>query len=157
MAAAAGATLLLGLLAGFAIAYLDAAWFATVPVLVWVCVLGGLAWRIVAWRLDRLALTDRRLLRVSGLIRPRVATVPLPEVTEVRYRQSRLGRALGYGTLVIGSARGQLALRDVPHLADPAELCQRIVAERALPAQARPPRSPGTRQRKPPAEDRTSA
>jgi predicted Ser/Thr protein kinase len=98
LAAAAGATLLLGLLASFAISYLRAAWFATIPVVMWAGVLLWLVWRIAEWRGERVVLTDQRLLLLGG---SRPVAVPLAAITDVSARQSAVGRRLGYGTLTL--------------------------------------------------------
>jgi hypothetical protein len=118
LAAAAGATLLLCLLAGFAIWYLNAAWFATIPLVMWVGVLAWFAWQIVEWRSDRLVLTDQRLLLFAGGVTgTRRMAMPLAAIAEVTCRQSTLGRMLGFGTLTLELTGA--APREIRWLPDP--------------------------------------
>lgn len=109
VAAAAGATLLLALLVGFAISYLGAAWFATIPAVMWVGVLAWLGWRIAEWRGERVVLTDRRLLLLGGAS----MAVPLEAITEVSSRQSALGRLLDYGTVTLKLSGRGVAPREI--------------------------------------------
>jgi serine/threonine protein kinase len=125
LAAAAGATLLLALLAGFSIAYLDAAWFATIPAVMWLGVLAWLGWRVGEWRGERVVLTDQRLLLLAG---GAPVAVPLTAISGVTGRQSALGRRLGYGTLTLelsGAPR-----REVRWLPDPATIHRLVVDAR---------------------------
>jgi hypothetical protein len=60
-------------------------------------------WKVVQWWLTRIIVTDRRILEVSGVVSRRVASMPLPQVTDTTYHRSLGGRMLGYGDLVIES------------------------------------------------------
>jgi hypothetical protein len=62
-----------------------------------------LVWKVVQWWLTRIIVTDRRVLEVSGVVSRRVASMPLPQVTDTTYHRSLGGRLLGYGDLVIES------------------------------------------------------
>ena len=134
VAGGASATALLGLLAGYALWYLHAAWFATIPVVLAVAVLGWLGWQLLAWRLSRFALTDQRVLLVQwGLLSRRAAALPLARVAGVRVRRSPAGRFLGYGTLRFESTGGGPApeLPEVRYLPEPDQLHRRVGAARA--------------------------
>jgi Bacterial PH domain len=61
------------------------------------------AWAIVQWWVTRIIVTDRRIVEVSGVLSRRVASMPLPQVTDTTYHRSILGRLLGYGDLVVES------------------------------------------------------
>jgi len=63
-----------------------------------------LGWSILRWRTDHLIVTDRRLLRIAGIVTVTVDSVPLNQITDATCRQSLTGRILGYGTLRIESA-----------------------------------------------------
>nr|BFE67677.1 hypothetical protein GCM10020092_009780 [Actinoplanes digitatis] len=109
-----GATLLLGYLAGF-LTRQNVDGMVTVAVLVWLGVMGWVAWRIGDWYFDRFILTNKRVMVVNGIVTRKVAMMPLLRVTDMKYEQSALGRMLSYGTFVLesaepgpGAARGQV-------------------------------------------------
>jgi Bacterial PH domain len=60
-------------------------------------------WAVVQWWVTRIIVTDRRIVEVSGVVSRRVASMPLPQVTDTTYHRSILGRLLGYGDLVVES------------------------------------------------------
>src|SRR5689334_23864895 len=124
----AGATLLLGYLAGFLTRqHIDG--MVTVAVLIWLGVIGWVAWRVFDWYFDRFILTNKRVMVVNGIITRKVAMMPLLRVTDMKYEQSALGRMLNYGTFVLESAGQDQALREVKHLPNPNELYLRVVEE----------------------------
>jgi membrane protein YdbS with pleckstrin-like domain len=126
---AAGATIAVGLLAGYLARVNAADEIAGVLVLGWLGVVIWAAWQIVDWWFDRFILTNKRVMVVSGIITRNVAMMPLQRVTDMKYVQSALGRVLNYGTFELESAGQDQALRSIPHLPSPNELYLRIVEE----------------------------
>jgi len=63
-----------------------------------------IGWCILDWRVEQIAVTDTRLIRVSGLVAITVDTVPLAEITDMSLRCSIPGRVLGYGQLRVETA-----------------------------------------------------
>jgi membrane protein YdbS with pleckstrin-like domain len=124
----AGATLLLGYLAGF-LTRQNIDGLVTAAVLVWLAVISWVAWRVFDWYFDRFILTNKRVMVVNGIITRKVAMMPLLRVTDMKYEQSALGRMLNYGTFVLESAGQEQALREVKHLPNPNELYLRVVEE----------------------------
>jgi membrane protein YdbS with pleckstrin-like domain len=124
----AGATLLLGYLAGF-LTRQNIDGMVTAAVLVWLGVIGWVAWRVFDWYFDRFILTNKRVMVVNGIITRKVAMMPLLRVTDMKYEQSALGRMFNYGTFVLESAGQDQALREVKHLPNPNELYLRVVEE----------------------------
>ena len=124
----AGATLALGYLAGF-LTRQNVDGLVTVAVLIWLGVIGWVAWKVFDWYFDRFILTNKRVMVVNGIITRRVAMMPLLRVTDMKYEQSALGRMLSYGTFVLESAGQDQALREVKHLPNPNELYLRVVEE----------------------------
>jgi membrane protein YdbS with pleckstrin-like domain len=122
------ATFALGYLTGF-VAKRNAEGLTTVGVLIWVGIMGWVAWRVADWYYDRFILTNKRVMVVAGIIARRVAMMPLLRVTDMKYEQSPLGRMLNYGTFVLESAGQEQALREVKHLPNPNELYLRVVEE----------------------------
>jgi membrane protein YdbS with pleckstrin-like domain len=123
-----GATLALGYLAGF-LTRQKINGLVTVAVLIWLAVIGWVAWRVFDWYFDRFILTNKRVMVVNGIVTRRVAMMPLLRVTDMKYEQSALGRMLSYGTFVLESAGQDQALREVKHLPNPNELYLRVVEE----------------------------
>jgi len=123
-----GATLLLGYLAGF-LTRQNINGLVTAAVLIWLGVMGWVAWKVGDWYFDRFILTNKRVMVVNGIITRKVAMMPLLRVTDMKYEQSALGRMLSYGTFVLESAGQDQALREVKHLPNPNELYLRVVEE----------------------------
>ena len=117
------------------------------PALPWlvaalVCFWGG---KYLAWRTERLVVTDRRLLMVSGLLSRRVAVMPLRKVTDLTFEQPLVGRAfdaLGWGTFVFESAGQDQAFRRIPYVLHPDalyhQLSEEIFGERGIYARKKP-------------------
>ncbi|MBU2663014.1 PH domain-containing protein [Actinoplanes bogorensis] len=124
----AGATLLLGYLAGF-LTRQNINGLVTVAVLIWLGVISWVAWKVFDWYFDRFILTNKRVMVVNGIITRKVAMMPLLRVTDMKYEQTALGRMLSYGTFVLESAGQDQALREVKHLPNPNELYLRVVEE----------------------------
>ena len=96
-------------------------------------------WLWLEWRNERLVVTDRRLLMVTGLFTRRVAVMPLRKVTDMTFVQPFVGRMLGrrgWGTFVFESAGQEGRLNRVENLPHPDELYQaltdQIFGERGL-------------------------
>lgn len=123
-----GATFVLGYLSGF-LAGQRVGGLTTIAVIIWLGIMGWVAWRVTDWYFDRFILTNKRVMVVNGIITRRVAMMPLLRVTDMKYEQSPLGRALNYGTFVLESAGQEQALREVKHLPNPNELYLRVVEE----------------------------
>ncbi|HEY8473093.1 MAG TPA: PH domain-containing protein [Natronosporangium sp.] len=129
------ATFVLGWLAGLLAQWEAGGNYPTaILVLLWLGVMGWVGWRVADWHFDRFVLTNKRIMKVDGLITRNVAMMPLLRVTDMKYVQSPLGRLLKYGTFVIESAGQDQALREVPHLPNPNELYLRVVEEMYEPA-----------------------
>lgn len=122
------ATFILGYLAGF-LAGQGGGGLTTVAVLLWLGVMGWVAWRVADWFFDRFILTNKRVMVVKGIITRQVAMMPLVRVTDMKYEQSPLGRTLNYGTFVLESAGQDQALREIKYLPNPNELYLRVVEE----------------------------
>ena len=58
----------------------------------------------IPWRSRSWILTDRRLIRHTGVINIQERSIPLKNIQNVDYNASLLGRMLGYGNLRVESA-----------------------------------------------------
>ncbi len=122
------ATLLLGYLTGVTTRE-EQPGLTTVLVVIWLIVVGWVAWRVADWYFDRFILTNKRVMVVNGIVTRRVAMMPLLRVTDMKYEQTPMGRMLNYGTFVLESAGQEQALRTIKHLPNPNELYLRVVEE----------------------------
>ena len=74
--------------------------------------------RVLVWRVQQVIVTDRRLIRISGIVTRKVGVIPFSRVTDLTYRRGALGRLLGYGEISIesaGATRGHYRLDHLPH------------------------------------------
>lgn len=93
-----------------------------IDTLVFIVVMGftiRLGWRLIEWLIERVVVTNRRIIEVSGLITRRVASMPLAKVTDLTYQRTPLGRGLGYGELILESAGQKQALERIPFIPRP--------------------------------------
>lgn len=101
----------------------------------WVLLAARFVWRLLEWREDWFAVTDRRLLVRSGLITRRVSMMPLIKVTDLSFSRPPIGRLLGYGEIVIESAGQDQALRRIRYLPHPdalyLEICDLLFGPKA--------------------------
>ena len=88
-----------------------------------------LGWDIINWYVEEFAVTDKRVLLVSGLFIRKVAIMPLIKVTDLTYKRDLPGRILGYGTFIIESAGQDQALSRIDFVNHPDEWYRRISAE----------------------------
>jgi uncharacterized membrane protein YdbT with pleckstrin-like domain len=76
-------------------------------------------WPFLRWLTTAYIVTDRRVITRVGIIARRGRDMPLSRINDVSFEHgSVFERVLGCGTLIVESAgeRGQLVLRDVPHV-----------------------------------------
>ncbi len=78
--------------------------------------------RVAAWRATYFAVTEVRMVLVSGFMVRKVAMMPLARVTDMSFRRSALGRLLGYGEFIVESAGEEQALRSIDFLPYPEQL-----------------------------------
>lgn len=93
---------------------------------------GWYAFRVVSWRHERLVVTDRRLLLISGLVSRRLGVMPLRKVTDMTYETPLAGRMFddyGWGTFVFESAGQDQAFHRIPYLPHPDELYRLLTEE----------------------------
>jgi uncharacterized membrane protein YdbT with pleckstrin-like domain len=78
--------------------------------------------RMAAWQATYFAVTEARMVLVSGFMVRKVAMMPLGKVTDMSFRRSALGRLLGYGQFIVESAGEEQALRSIDFLPYPEQL-----------------------------------
>jgi len=95
------------------------------PKVVWGAYLSVLLYslqRVAAWQGTYFAVTDVRMIQVSGFAVRKVAMMPLARVTDMSFRRSALGRLFGYGEFIVESAGEEQALRTIDFLPYPEQL-----------------------------------
>ncbi|HEY4023655.1 MAG TPA: PH domain-containing protein [Pseudonocardiaceae bacterium] len=84
------------------------------------------AYVVVDWWVERIVVTDKRFMLTTGVFVTKVAMMPITKVTDLTYERSSMGRALGYGTLIVESAGQIQALNRVEFLPKPEEVYDAI-------------------------------
>ena len=93
-----------------------------------------LGYVILRWRADHIIVTDKRLIRISGIVNVTVDAVHLSEITDTTYRRSFIGRILNYGTLVVKSAGRSQSLERMDFVPSPAAIYRATLPHTGGPA-----------------------
>jgi membrane protein YdbS with pleckstrin-like domain len=100
----------------------------TVIWVIWLLVVGRLAFKVFEWSDEYFAVTKVRVLLVHGIVVRRVDMMPLTKVTDLAVNRSIMGRMLGYGTIVLESAGQDQALSSVEYVPEPEAIYLEISA-----------------------------
>jgi uncharacterized membrane protein YdbT with pleckstrin-like domain len=95
--------------------------------------LAGIGWiiyNIISWRSAEYTVTNLRLLGQDGLLRKRETDSLLGSISDVRMRQSAIGRSLGYGDLQILTSSGQAGADQFTSIGKPIEFKKAIVEQK---------------------------
>ncbi|WP_433801917.1 PH domain-containing protein [Actinomycetospora sp. CA-084318] len=84
------------------------------------------SYKISEWWVEKVVMTDKRVMLAEGVFTQKVGMMPLGKVTDLTFERTFMGRALGYGTLVIESAGQIQALNKIHHMPDPDEFYEAI-------------------------------
>jgi hypothetical protein len=87
-----------------------------------------LGWRLWEWSVDRIVVTDRRILEVSGLLSRKVASMPLDKVTDMTYRRTFVGRLVGYGAFIVESPGQKQAVEMINFIPQPDDFYQTVTS-----------------------------
>lgn len=85
----------------------------------WLVLAGRAVWSCLEWSSDYFVVTDRRLIRLHGLLDVQRDMMPLTKVTDMAFERPFWGRLLNYGTFVLESAGMDQALRTIRFVRDP--------------------------------------
>lgn len=80
----------------------------------------------ILWWIERIVITDKRVMLAEGLIVHKVGMMPLGKVTDLTFERSLGGRMLGYGTLIVESAGQIQALNRIDYLPRPEEIYEAL-------------------------------
>jgi uncharacterized membrane protein YdbT with pleckstrin-like domain len=80
----------------------------------------------ILWWIERIVITDKRVMLAQGIITHNVGMMPLGKVTDLTFSRSLGGRMLGYGTLVVESAGQIQALNKIDYMPRPEEIYEAL-------------------------------
>ncbi|WP_380169526.1 PH domain-containing protein [Jannaschia sp. R86511] len=115
----------------------------------WLALVGRAFWRYVEWSYDWFVVTDRRLLRLHGVLDSKRDMMPLMKVTDMAFERPFWGKLFGYGQFVLESAGRDQALREIRFVRDSERayelICLQIFARPPFQAGDRPTGPGGSR------------
>ena len=100
---------------------------------------GMIIYNIVAWRSASYTVTNRRLMGQEGLLRRRETDSLLSSISDVRMRQSAVGRAMGFGDVQIISASGDAGMDKFTTVLNAVDLKKQILEQKVADGQGRQP------------------
>lgn len=80
----------------------------------------------ILWWIERIVITDKRVMRAEGFIVHNVGMMPLSKVTDLTFERTLTGRLLGYGTLRVESAGQIQALNELEYLPHAEEIYEAL-------------------------------
>ena len=80
----------------------------------------------ILWWIERIVVTDKRVMIAQGIVVHNVGMMPLGKVTDLTFRRSLSGRMLGYGTMVVESAGQIQALNEINYMPRPEEIYEAL-------------------------------
>lgn len=78
------------------------------------------------WWVERIVVTDKRVMLSRGLITHNLGMMPLSKVTDLTFQRSLGGRILGYGTVIVESAGQNQAFERIKYVPRPEEVYEAI-------------------------------
>ena len=80
----------------------------------------------ILWWIERIVITDKRVMLAEGFVVHKVGMMPLGKVTDLTFERSIGGRMLGYGTLIVESAGQIQALNRIDYMPRPEEIYEAL-------------------------------
>ncbi|MFP5023171.1 PH domain-containing protein [Pseudonocardia sp. 1LY6.1] len=80
----------------------------------------------ILWWIERIVITDKRVMIAQGIIVHNVGMMPLGKVTDLTFRRTLSGRMLGFGTMVVESAGQIQALNQIDYMPRPEEIYEAL-------------------------------
>ena len=96
---------------------------------IWLGIFVWAAWRVVFWWQDDFIATNKRLLKIYGIVTRKVAMMPMGKVTDMSYTRSIPGRIFGWGKFVVESAGQDQALSVINYVVQPDVTYRKITGE----------------------------
>lgn len=93
-----------------------------------VYVAGRFAFRFLKWAFyERLYITNRRIIGVTGFLGSEISTMPLTRVTDISYKTTVWAELFKYGILRVETAGQDQALGEIPYLDKPEEFYDLLI------------------------------
>ncbi len=80
----------------------------------------------IQWWIERIVITDKRVMLSQGIIVHNVGMTPLSKVTDLTFRRTLGGRMFGYGTMIVESAGQIQALNKIRYMPRPEEIYEAL-------------------------------
>lgn len=80
----------------------------------------------ILWWIERIVITDKRVMLAQGIITHNVGMMPLGKVTDLTFQRTLGGRLFGYGTLIVESAGQIQALNKITYVPRPEEIYEAL-------------------------------
>ena len=99
---------------------------------------GSIVYNVIAWKSAEYTVTNRRLMGHEGLLRKKETDSLLSSISDVRMRQSTLGRMLGYGDIQVMSSSGEAGSDTFTTVVSADKLKKNILEEKVKATDVRP-------------------
>ena len=81
---------------------------------------------VILWWIERIVITDKRVMKSEGFINHKIGMMPLTKVTDLSFDRTLDGRMLGFGTLMVESAGQDQAFREIHYIPQPEEVYEAL-------------------------------
>jgi hypothetical protein len=81
---------------------------------------------IALWWVERIVITDKRVMLAKGILTHNIGMMPLGKVTDLTFERTMTGRMMGYGTMIIESAGQIQALNRIDFMPQPEEIYEAL-------------------------------
>ena len=81
---------------------------------------------VMLWWVERIVITDKRVMLAKGILTHNIGMMPLGKVTDLTFERTLTGRMMGYGTMVIESAGQIQALNRIDYMPRPEEIYEAL-------------------------------
>ena len=95
-------------------------WYAGLVIVVRLTIL------VALWWVERIVITDKRVMISQGILTHKIGMMPLTKVTDLTFKRTFTGRLMGYGTMVIESAGQIQALNEIDFMPQPEEIYEAL-------------------------------
>ncbi|HEY4005250.1 MAG TPA: PH domain-containing protein [Pseudonocardia sp.] len=81
---------------------------------------------VALWWVERIVITDKRVMLSRGIITHNIGMMPLGKVTDLTFERTMTGRIVGFGTMIIESAGQIQALNRIDYMPQPEEIYEAL-------------------------------
>ncbi len=106
--------------------YLRNVVFHTISWYIGLVAVSRLAIFIAEWWVERLVITDKRVMRAHGILTHQLDMMPLGKVTDLTFERTFTGRLMGYGHMRFESAGQRQGLESVKFAPQPEEIYEAL-------------------------------